>query len=190
MPNAIIGREFASWVGPIVEKKASFCLISDFCHAGGFGREIQQYETKSPERWQGGAALLYACHVDEVTVEKHFPEGSPDAKSHGLFTFSLCQILRTGQAMTYTQLADRIRKKYIADGRMFPTPSVSGKNRFRFILENQEAVEQSEMVLFSDGFGGLKVSAGACADCVLARFLRLLRAGTGPRAPASSGTFA
>jgi hypothetical protein len=155
VPNAITGQEFASWVRPVLKKNASLWLLYDASHGGGFGREICEHEDWSNDSAQGGVALLHACRANESLPRR-------GAGTHGLFALSLCQILRTGQPMTYVQLAQRIQSRYPAEGREPPHPAVLGKNRARLVLEERTAFEQSEIVLFH-GFDGFGISAGSLA---------------------------
>lgn len=80
---------------------------------------------------------VYACLPEEVTVEKALPDNAPDAKYHGILTFSLCQELARGggsRRLTYRELVRRIDDRYRSWGRKSPTPLVEGKAQDREVL--------------------------------------------------------
>jgi hypothetical protein len=96
---------------------------------------------KSPKAWRhlesDKLVGLYACLATEETVEKLLPEDSRDAKTYGLLTFTLCQLLaqhRSGRPLTYRELLDRIDDQYKRWGRTYPTPLLEGKQQHREVL--------------------------------------------------------
>jgi hypothetical protein len=106
--------------------------------------------------------VIYAAQSTEPTVERPMPMDGADQKSHGLLTYTLCQVLTQAKApMTYTELLQRIHAQYAGWGRSYPTPLVEGKDRDREVLGDKEHRGRSRIRLQSDGEGGWKVNAGA-----------------------------
>lgn len=102
---------------------------------------------KKPDLQQGNApesgldllehgewAALYACLPEEATVELSLPRGATNRVRHGLFTYSLCQVLRRTQPVSFADLVQRIRGEYSAMGRYAPTPTVEGTRLERGVL--------------------------------------------------------
>ncbi len=71
----------------------------------------------------GTVVILYACQSNEETLEMSLPQGSPSATPHGIFSYALCETLaRSSQPPSPAELILRIKDRYVAEGRMRPTP--------------------------------------------------------------------
>jgi Caspase domain len=111
-------------------------------------------------------AAVYACLATEATWDWPLPMNDPNPKKHGLFTYTLCQVLteaqRAKKPLTYTELVQAIRNQYAAMGVPdLPTPLVEGKDRFREVLGLKEWPHRSEIILRRDKDAGWQVNAGA-----------------------------
>jgi len=110
----------------------------------------------------GGLIALYAAQPDEVTVERRFPPESADAKSYGLLSYTLNQVLRQSTTpLTYRELVQRIHGRYVQMGRTFPTPLVEGKERDREVLGLREQPGRSRITLHGDANGQYTLDAGS-----------------------------
>lgn len=81
---------------------------------------------------------LYAAQPFEVTIEKQLPANTPDAKPHGLLTYTVCQVLaQTRGRLSYRDLVSRVHGAYVRMGRSFPTPLLEGRGIDRNVVEPQ-----------------------------------------------------
>jgi Caspase domain len=117
--------------------------------------------TKAP----GGLVALYACLATQTTLEKKLPLNSKDARTYGLLTYCMVETLlqaseKSDQPLTYRQLVEGIQSRYMAMGKIFPTPLIEGSDADREVLGEKHWPERSSIV-FSSGDKGLKVNAGA-----------------------------
>jgi hypothetical protein len=113
---------------------------------------------------EGGIVAIYACQPNEVTYERELPPRNKDAKVYGLLTFSICKILteaieKTGDPITYNELARRIHGQYIEWGRHSPIPLIEGVDRDRQVLGDKLWPGRSSIVL-SEESEGLSINAG------------------------------
>jgi serine/threonine protein kinase len=129
IPNSVSGSEFAGWIQPILAAGGRVWLIYDCCD-GGFaapasptpGNAAPPVAAKSRE-----FVATYASQPNEETVEARLPAGSVEAVPHGLFTYTLCEILiRSARPLTYNELVERVIARYQAEGRTQPTPWAAG----------------------------------------------------------------
>lgn len=82
----------------------------------------------------GNWVALYAAQPEEQTIERRLPQGQADARRHGLFTYSLCQVLREGHVSSYRDLIEAIRGRYLGQGQLRPTPLIEGPTLERAIF--------------------------------------------------------
>jgi serine/threonine protein kinase/tetratricopeptide (TPR) repeat protein len=159
IPGAISSREFADWIKALVDRGGFVWLIYDCCH-GGFGLSP---ELPSPApSGQGGAAFLYAAGSREATFERSLPENSPDAKWHGLFTYSLNQVLtQAAVPIRYAELAQRIRAQIVASGLTSPRPWAAGGHRDHPILDDKAWAKPLPLLVSPSPQGGLILNAGS-----------------------------
>ena len=89
------------------------------------------------------------------------PLDAPNAATHGLFTFALCEILQSSsKGITYAELAQRIRTYYSKIGRTAgPTPLVEGLAQNREVL-GTSTPGRSHFTLKKDSSGDWSVNAG------------------------------
>jgi serine/threonine protein kinase len=151
VPNAITGLEFAEWARPIVQHGALVWTICDICH-GGFGSESE---------WPAGAVFLYAAQPSEETWEKEYGGDDPEAGYHGVFTYTLYQILKQDSTLTYTQLVNRVQIQYSARNGRQATPWVIGRDRYHRILGPAQRSGLSRLQVQSDVDGRLRLNAGS-----------------------------
>ena len=105
-------------------------------------------------------AALYAALPSEPTPEMAPPDGN-DKRVYGLLTYTLYKTLTTAtSALSYEDLATRIRSQYRAWGRMHPTPVAEGKRLNDKVLSSDKLARSSPIHLQRDG-QKLKVNAGS-----------------------------
>jgi hypothetical protein len=75
---------------------------------------------------RGGMVAFFAAQTVETTPELKLPRGAPDARQHGLFTYTLFSQLGANPAMSYRQLAQSVLQDYAAKGLVRPTPLFEG----------------------------------------------------------------
>jgi hypothetical protein len=105
---------------------------------------------------------LYACRETEQTPEYLQPPEQPDAKCHGLLTYSLVDILTKSAAskapLTYRELVRRLQVRYAARPQGSPTPQVEGKGQVQVVLGTAQPARSN--ILLSRDQGVYKINAG------------------------------
>jgi hypothetical protein len=113
-----------------------------------------------PENKTPRLVALYASQPHEPTVERPMPPDGSGATRHGLFTYTICQILTQAQSpMTYRELAQRIQGQYVQWGRVSPTPLLDGLDQDREVLGRRAWPGRSQFIL-SKAEEGWKIRAG------------------------------
>jgi len=75
---------------------------------------------------QGSLVAFFAAQTVETTPEKNMPEGFPDKRVQGVFTFTLFQALAERPGITYRQLAQEVLRKYTTGNLARSTPLFEG----------------------------------------------------------------
>ena len=106
--------------------------------------------TAKPESKTQRLVALYASQPHEPTVELTMPPNAGSTTRHGLFTYTICQILTQSQAkspMTYRELAQRVHGQYVQWGRVAPTPLLDGLDQDREVLGTHAWPGRSQFIL-------------------------------------------
>jgi hypothetical protein len=75
---------------------------------------------------------LYACQPHETTPECPLPADDPEARYHGLLTYTVCEVLnQTVTPLTYRELTQRIQLRYARRPQGSPTPLIEGEGQDR-----------------------------------------------------------
>jgi hypothetical protein len=74
----------------------------------------------------GGLVTFFAAQTVETTPEMPLPRGVPGAPKHGLFTYTLLDVLAKRPGITYRQLAEGIMHGYSVGNFTRPTPLFEG----------------------------------------------------------------
>jgi len=105
---------------------------------------------------------VYACRSHQTAPESPQPPGSPNARIHGLLTYSLVDILtksaESAAALSYRELVQRLQAQYAGRPQGSPTPLVEGRGQDRIVLGTEQRV-RSPLLLTRDE-DGYKVNAG------------------------------
>ncbi|MGH7227106.1 MAG: caspase family protein, partial [Gemmataceae bacterium] len=104
----------------------------------------------------------YACREFETTPESPQPVESATAKSHGLLTYSVVDILTKSAAskapLTYRELVKRIQVRYAARPQGSPTPLIEGKGQNQVVLGTEQPARPRLLLRRDDDH--YKVDAG------------------------------
>ncbi|MBF0142445.1 MAG: caspase family protein [Magnetococcales bacterium] len=73
----------------------------------------------------GGVVTFFAAQSTETTPDRRLPDGDPERRPHGLFSFTLAKVLNGNPGMTYRLVAQRILHEYAAN-RESATPLFGG----------------------------------------------------------------
>lgn len=73
-----------------------------------------------------GFAALYASQPEERTPELRLPAGQEPRQVHGLFTFTLMQVIDGFPQLTYRQAAEQVLARYESMNRPRPVPMFEG----------------------------------------------------------------
>jgi hypothetical protein len=182
--NSISDNELAEWLRSIEKQNASIWLVVDACHSGtllrGPGERTRNVtpdqlgvpaslvaSSRSRTRGKAGGeeaafqfdelrrtSAIYACHPNEVTVERVMPRGAADAKSHGLLTYTLAESLATtmqvaGRLPTYRELIRHIGTSYAGMGRSTPLPLAEGGELDREVFGDRSWKNEQQITLTS-----------------------------------------
>ncbi len=123
----------------------------------GTGEEKTPFELTD----RGGRLVcLYAAQSHETTPESLLPEDADDRRRHGLFTYTLCQVLTEAtRPLTYRELVQRVRGQYLRSNRFDPYPLVEGMDIDRHVLGDKEEPGRSKFLLGRRD-GGWKITGG------------------------------
>ena len=80
----------------------------------------------SSRRGSGGYVAFYAAQTTETTPELPLPINSWVQRPHGLFTYTLVEVLSQNASLSYRQLGELILQRYAAQNRRSPTPLFEG----------------------------------------------------------------
>jgi hypothetical protein len=93
---------------------------------------IDSAARKSIER--GGYVAYFAAGSAETTPEALLPLYASNAKTYGLFSFTLRQALQSTPNATYAELLQTVQSLYATAGRKQPTPGIEGDQAHRIVL--------------------------------------------------------
>ena len=79
---------------------------------GTIEEKTELSESRSLQPNAGGYVAFFAAQTDETTPERRLPEGDPERRSHGIFTFTLAKALSSHPGITYRQAAEQIIYRY------------------------------------------------------------------------------
>jgi Caspase domain/Domain of unknown function (DUF4384) len=110
----------------------------------------------------GGFVFFYAAQTTETTPEKRLPEGHPDRKPYGVFTYTLAQVLTSNPGISYRQAAERVLQMYSAQNLRAVTPVFEGSamDAPLFGQKAGEPVRQWRPVLAAKSSDGYEINAG------------------------------
>ncbi len=154
--NAITDNEVAAFLKGVTAAGANVWAVFDACHSATLTRSMTNSGERSrylgptdlgvpadlvAATRPGTAAPLedlraggkdgtvtafFASASSEPTPELKLPRGHPERRYHGLFSYSLARLLRTGDYPTYRELANGLLLDYAAQNRRAPTPHFDG----------------------------------------------------------------
>jgi hypothetical protein len=80
------------------------------------------------ELGEGAGSLIafFAAQTTEVTPEMRMPPGRPDRIAHGVFTYTLFEVLAEYPGITYAQLAQEVLRRYAVKNLARTTPMFEG----------------------------------------------------------------
>jgi hypothetical protein len=129
----------------------------------------------------GKWVALYAALPEQPTVELSLPRNSSASRKQGLFTYTLCEALRQSTTFSYSELVQRIRGAYLAQGRYTPTPLIEGTNQDRGVLGGERAA--TSILLEKDAEGHWLVRAGELDGCTKGSILAVRALGAKTDSP-------
>jgi Caspase domain len=104
---------------------------------------------------------LYAAQSIEPTFERPMPPEGAKRVRHGLFTYTICQVLlEARRPLTYRELLQHVQGKYTGWGRTYPTPLAEGSNLDREVLGKETWAGRSRFILSRGTTPPMKVNAG------------------------------
>ncbi len=96
-----------------------------------------------PASGKGSLVAFYAAQSTETTPEMRLPAGKKGRQTHGLFTWTIFEVLAEYPGMTYRQLGQEVLRRYSAQYMVSPTPLFDGDlDRTVFDIGAAEAIRQ------------------------------------------------
>jgi hypothetical protein len=110
----------------------------------------------------GGYVFFYAAQTTETTPEKRLPEGHPDRKPYGVFTYTLAQVLTSNPGISYRQAAERVLQMYSAQNLRAVTPVFEGSamDAPLFGQKAGEPIRQWRPIAAAKSSDGYEINAG------------------------------
>lgn len=133
--------------------------LKDRVTTRGGGAAPQESALGHAAEAEGGYVYFYAAQTTETTPETGFPEGEPDRKPYGVFTYTLAQVLQENPDISYRQAGERVMQLYAARNlRVTPLFEGSAIDAPVFGQKIGDAVRQWRV---TQGAGGLTIKAGS-----------------------------
>lgn len=120
-------------------------------------------QTAKPAPGAGGFVAFYAGQSWERAPEQPLPAnlsaGDPRKRNHGVFTYTLSEVLAMNPAMTYRQAAQQVLQRYRARGQSQPTPAFEGPSLDAPVFGMQAGAQVHQWRISKTG-STLKIDAG------------------------------
>ncbi|MDJ0908271.1 MAG: caspase family protein [Woeseiaceae bacterium] len=107
-----------------------------------------------------GYVAFFAAQTTETTPEMRLPKGVRPRQAHGMFTFTLMNLVQTQPGLTYRQLGDQVMRAYESMHRTRPTPLFVGTSLDAAVFGADEG-ERVEQYRVDVGGGEITVPAGS-----------------------------
>lgn len=188
-PNALVDDDLGAALDAIRARGAFVFIVFDSCHsstatrASGAEPEGTQYRWL-PEPYEpgeapitgaaareatlaagesngdaGGIVAFYAAQTIEKTPEMPLPRGSEQARTYGLFSYTMLDVLAKNPGITYRELAQGILHRYAAGNFNKPTPLFEGELD-RVVFGETDRAPRLAWPVEADG-GKARIAAGA-----------------------------
>ena len=211
VPNSLTDDELGDLVRAVRDAGALVWVIMDCCHSGTMMRGAEEEErsrrlatdllgvpeaaaargagddARKPSALGGGLdriVAMYAAQSYRTAPEMALPKRSPDAKPHGLFSFTIAARLRaSGGALTYEELHAQVLAAYQALPYHNTVPLAEGGA----LRERISGGAGGAAVFLREADGELHLNAGRITDFVPGTVLEVFRPGRLGEAEASLG---
>lgn len=107
-----------------------------------------------------GYVAFFAAQTTETTPEMRLPRGVRPRQAHGMFTFTLMNLVQMNPGLTYRQLGDRVMRTYESMHRTRPTPLFAGTSLDAAVF-GAAVGERVEQYRVDVGNGEITVPAGS-----------------------------
>lgn len=107
----------------------------------------------------GGYVAFFAAQTTETTPEMRLPQGHPQRRTHGLFSFTLMQALAVNPGATYRQLGQYVLQAYAAQNRRYQTPLFEGTALDAHAFGSTPGEQKRQWKIDAQG-GSLHIPAG------------------------------
>ncbi|MGH1373156.1 MAG: caspase family protein [Cellvibrionaceae bacterium] len=87
---------------------------------------------------RGDLIAFSAAQSTETTPEMKLPRGAPERRFHGLFTYTLMQVLGSNEQLTYHQLAQQVMSRYQTTPWKATTPLFSATDMNRLVFGDSQ----------------------------------------------------
>ena len=123
---------------------------------GVFGDEPEQAKSSAG---RGELIAFSAAQSAETTPEMKLPRGAADRRFHGLFTYTLMDVLGANPQLSYQQLAQQVLSRYQSLPWQATQPLFSASDMNRPVFNDDAPMEQSYFATFKNG--KLDIQAGS-----------------------------
>jgi hypothetical protein len=118
---------------------------------------------RSPDKIasSGGYVAFYAAQSTETTPEMLLPVENPGPQTHGLFTYTLAEVLAQHDAISYREVGQLILQRYAAQNYRRPTPLFEGTRLDAPIFGTQASKRTPQWRIQRKRFSSrMKIAAG------------------------------
>lgn len=147
--------------GPLINRPEGEVAQASETRARGFLKEMFAGEAESEKESSGRGELIAfsAAQSAETTPEMKLPRGAPDRRFHGLFTYTLMDVLGANPQLSYQQLAQQVLSRYQSLPWQATQPLFSASDMNRPVFNDDAPAEQSYFATVKNG--KLDVQAGS-----------------------------
>ena len=134
-------------------------MVSETRARGFLGEVFSGTPEDEPPRKRGELIAFSAAQSAETTPEMKLPRGAPDRRFHGLFTYTLMEVLGANPQLSYQQLAQQVLSRYQSLPWQATQPLFSASDMSRPVFNDDVPAEPSYFATFKNG--KLDIQAGS-----------------------------
>ncbi|MGB2247661.1 MAG: caspase family protein [Alcanivorax sediminis] len=147
--------------GPLINRPEDMTAMASETRTRGFLGGVFGSEPESEKKTEGRGELIAfsAAQSAETTPEMKLPRGAPDRRFHGLFTYTLMDVLGANPQLSYQQLAQQVLSRYQTLPWQATQPLFSASDMNRPVFNDDAPAEPSYFATFKNG--KLDIQAGS-----------------------------
>ncbi|WP_237440460.1 caspase family protein [Alcanivorax sp. DP30] len=147
--------------GPLINRPEGAGAMESETRSRGFLKGMFGGGDEGEKKAEGRGELIAfsAAQSAETTPEMKLPRGAPDRRFHGLFTYTLMDVMGANPQLSYQQLAQQVLSRYQSLPWQATQPLFSASDMNRPVFNDDTPAEQSYFATFKNG--KLDIQAGS-----------------------------